>query len=65
MLPTSRVIDAVTLQQQQKLLFDVDQIDPSLLYINETDKLMLQSLPELECELILASRIDRLKTWRK
>ncbi len=60
-LPTSGVIDAVTLQQEQKLLFDVDQINPSMLYINETDKLLLQSLPKLENEIFFDSCVENLK----
>ncbi len=27
------------------LLFDVDQVDPSTLYVNEEEKLLLASLP--------------------
>lgn len=60
-LHTTGVIDGITLQQQERLLFDINQIDPSMLYINEKDKLMLQPLPELERELILAWHIENIK----
>ena len=44
-----------------KLLFDVDQIPISTLYYDENDKIKVQSLPELEREIILAERIDKIK----
>ena len=43
------------------LLFDVDQIPVSTLYYDENDKIKVQSLPELEREIILVERIDKIK----
>jgi hypothetical protein len=38
----------------ESLLFDVDQVDPSMLYTDEGDKLWLASLLELQREQITA-----------
>ncbi len=44
-----------------KLLFDVDQVNVSMLYHDEEDKQKVTTLPELEREMILATRIDQIK----
>lgn len=38
----------------ERLLFNVDQVDPSALYMNEKEKMLLASLPGLQREQILA-----------
>jgi hypothetical protein len=45
----------------ESLLFDVDQVDPSMLYTSEEDKLWLASLPELQREQVIAERLEKLK----
>jgi hypothetical protein len=44
-----------------KLLFDVNQINVSMLYHDEEDKQKVTSLPELEREMILSKHIDQIK----
>jgi hypothetical protein len=44
-----------------KLLFDVDQINVSMLYHDEEDKKKVTSLSELEREMILAKCIEKIK----
>ncbi len=39
----------------------MDQVDPSMLYTNEGDKLWLASLPELQREQIVAEHLEKLK----
>jgi hypothetical protein len=51
----------ITKNTTSTLLFDVNQLDLSVLYHSNEDKMKLQSLPELQRELILAERVENIK----
>jgi hypothetical protein len=51
----------ITKNTTSTLLFDVNQLDLSVLYHSNEDKMKLQSLPELHRELILAERVENIK----